>query len=214
VNLRIATSIIPVIVFYALTRVAPAWLSISGGFAAATVVFWYNRRVRLISWLTVFGFAVIAVGAVIGIIWNNEKAYLAAGPAQDFLFVPVYLGSIVIRKPLIGGIARELVPAIARRIPTDARVFVYLSLAWAAYDLVHGAIRFYMLQELSVGEYLIWSRIAFWPAGAALVATTAILIMRESRRIAHERGEPAPSLDMLRRPPREPLSVPAASTPE
>jgi hypothetical protein len=182
VNLRITWSIAPVAVFYLLTRVADPWVAVAGGFAASTVVFWYNRRDRLIGLLTAFSFLVVAVSAGVGIAVNNEKAYLAAGPVGDFLFVPLYLGSILIGKPLIGGIARELLPKYAGHVPVNAPVFVWLSVAWAGWDLAHGLVRLWMLQEMSVGEYIIWSRLAFWPFSSAMVGITAWLAVREGKK--------------------------------
>jgi intracellular septation protein A len=182
VNLRIVTSIAPVAVFYLLTRVADPWVAVLGGFIASTVVFAYNRRDRLIGVLTAFSFGIVTISAVVGIFANSEKAYLAAGPIGDFAFVLLYLGSVAVRKPLIGGIARELLPRYAGHVPVSAGVFVWLTLAWAGYDLVHGLARIWMLQEMSVGEYIIWSRLAFWPFSSAMVGITAMLAIREGKR--------------------------------
>lgn len=186
-NPRILMSLIPVAVFLVLSRVAPPVVSISGGFLASTIVFVLNRQDRLIGALTAFGFVVVALSAAVGIIWNSEKAYLASGPLSDFLFIGLYLGSIAMKRPLIGGIARELWPAVAGNLPHDARIFVQLSLAWAAYDFAHGLGRTYMLMNLDVDEYVILSRLFWWPINAMLLALTVALIYREARRL-----EPSP----------------------
>ena len=181
---RILLSLLPVLVFLALSRVAPPWFAILGGFGTSAAVFAVNRQSRLIGWLTIFGFAVVSVSAVVGIVGNSEKAYLASGPLSDFLFVPLYIGSVIVRRPLVGGIARELVPAIAGRVPLEASVYSSLSLAWAAFDLVHGIGASYLLARLSVAEYVIWSRVAFWPFSGALLLITAGAIWFEARRLA------------------------------
>jgi intracellular septation protein A len=186
VNVRIFASMVPVGVFYLVSRVGESWQAIVAGFIASAIVFWYTRKDRLIGALTAFGFLVVAVSAVIGIIWDSEKAYLASGPVADFLFVPLYLGSIVIGRPLIGGIARELFPAVAASIPPRAALFNWLSAAWAMFDVFHGVFRIYLLRELSVGEYIIWSRLLFWPFSAAMIGVTAWLIFREAKRLAPE----------------------------
>ena len=64
----------------------------------------------------------------------------------------------------------------------DHRVYVYLSLIWAGYDILHGVARVYMLATLSVGEYVVWSRLASWPVNAALLGLSAWLITREVKR--------------------------------
>lgn len=181
-NLRIMSSILPVAVFYLLTRVADPWVAVLGGFIASAIVFSYNRRDRLIGVLTAFSFVIVTISAAVGIFSNNEKAYLAAGPIGDFAFVVLFLGSIAVGKPLIGGIARELLPKYAGHVPMNAPVFVWMTLAWAGFDLVHGLVRIWMLQEMSIGEYIIWSRLAFWPFSSALVGLTGLLAVREGKR--------------------------------
>jgi intracellular septation protein A len=181
-NGRVLLSIVPVVVFFGLTRVAPPWIAITGGFAASAFVFYYSRKDRLIGALAAFGFVVVGTSAVIGLIWESEKAYLASGPVADFLFVPLYLGSILLRKPLIGGIAREMFPRVAATVSIHAPVFAWLSVAWAGYDIFHGFLRIYLLQELSVGQYIIWSRVLSWPFTMVLVGASTYYIMREMRR--------------------------------
>ncbi len=181
-NPRILMSLLPVAAFWLLWRTTDTWVAILGGFAASAIVLGLNRHQRLIGILTLYGFVIVGASATVGIIWDNPKAYLASGPVSDFLFVPLYLGSIAIGKPLIGGIARELFPAVAGRLPEDHRVFVYLSLAWAGYDILHGIVRVYLLQELSVGQYLVWSRLSAWPVTTVLLFVTGWAIYRESLR--------------------------------
>jgi hypothetical protein len=181
-NFRILASAIPVAIFFALTRIAPPWVAIIVGFVATAVVTYANRKDRLIGLLAVYGFVIVAVCAVAGIVGNNEKAYLASGPISDFLFFPLYLGSVILRRPLVGGVARELVPAATLRIPADAFVFMWLSVLWAFYNLSQGFFRFWLLSELSVGEYIILSRLLNWPMSMVMLAITAVFIYREARR--------------------------------
>lgn len=188
-NLRILWGAIPIAVFYALSRVAAPWMAISGGFAASAVVYWFNRRDTTLGMLTLFGFAVVSVSAVTGIVMNSEKAYLASGPAADFLFVPVYAVSIAIKKPLIGAIAREMFPKYAASVPLNAPVYVWLSVYWAAHDVVQGVARIFLLDTLSVGEYLVWSRVLNWPFTAVMLWTSAHVVLRAARR--YEAAGPA-----------------------
>ncbi len=191
-NPRVFISILPVLVFYAVGRVTEPWVAIVAGFVASGIVYYYSRSERLIGALTLFGFAIVSLSAVIGIVSNNEKAYLAAGPIADFLFIGLYLGSIAIKQPLVGGIARELLPAIAGRVPVNHPVFVKLSVAWAVYDLFHGVGRIYLIENLSTGEYLVWSRVLNWPFSGAMIFVTFVAIQRVAAAIALERGEEPP----------------------
>jgi intracellular septation protein A len=206
VSFRIFVTFLPVAVFYLLTRVADPWVAVLGGFVATAVVFWFTRRHRLIGLLTLFGFGVVTVSAAVGIAWNNEKAYLASGPVSDFLFVLLYAGSIAVKKPLIGGIAHELLPAVAGRIPINAPVFVWLSVAWAVFDIAHGVIRLWMLGALGVGEYIILSRLVFWPFSGALVLVSFYAVLREARIREHVPAG-VPAWELLRPVPERPAEA-------
>jgi hypothetical protein len=198
-NTRVLWSLAPAAIFWFLWRTTETWVAIAGGFAASLFVLRVNRGQPLIAVLTVVGIVIVGASSLVGIIWDSPKAYLASGPVSDFLFVPVYLVSILIHKPLVGGVARELFPMIAGRIPIENRVFVYTSVAWAAFNLAQGFIRWWLLSELSVGEYLVWSRVIFWPVSTSLFAWTAWVIYREAQRQPprhrhlEREGEPVPA---------------------
>lgn len=179
---RILLTLLPVLIFLGLTRFVPAWAAITGGFAATTIVFVLTRRERLIGGLALFGFCVVAVSALLGITWSSEKAYLASGPITDFLWVPLFLVSVAIRKPLVGGISRELVPAIAGRLPLAHPIYAWLSVAWAVFDALHGIATSVLLSELSVAQYIIWSRLVLSPFSGLLFVISAFLIYRRARR--------------------------------
>ena len=184
-NVRILLSAIPVLLFLGTRQVAPPWAAILAGFVATAVITYANRRDRLLGVLTMYGFAIVAICAVVGIAWDNEKAYLAAGPLSDFLFVPLYVGSVFIGRPLIGGISRELMPAFVQHIPLNAPVYRWLSLAWGLYDTSQGLLRTFLLRELSVNEYVIISRMVNLPLSALMVGVTAAFVWRAAR---HHRG--------------------------
>lgn len=181
-NSRILYSLLPAAIFWVLWRTTETWIAILSGFGASLLVLRYNRDQRLIGFLTIFGMVIVGMSGAIGIIWDSPKAYLASGPVSDFLFVPVYLVSIAIGKPLVGGIAREMFPAIAGRLPVDHGLFVAWSLAWAAFNLAQGFIRWWMLTELSVGEYLVWTRVVFWPVSTTMLLVCGWMILRESQK--------------------------------
>jgi hypothetical protein len=49
----------------------------------------------------------------------------------------------------------------------------------------------YLLTNLSVGEYIIWSRVIGWPAGGALLGLTGYFIQRAARRLRKESNDAA-----------------------
>src|SRR5690606_22127869 len=110
------------------------------------------------------------------------KTFLASGPISDFLFVPLYLGSILVGRPIIGGIVRELVPVVRDHVPEKAPIWAWLTLAWAVCNLSQGFLRLWLLSNLSVGEYLVWSRVLAWPMSAAMILVTVVVVLAEARK--------------------------------
>lgn len=187
------SSFVPVLVFYVGTRNGPTWLAILLSFLSSAVILWMTRKDRLIGLLTLVNFVVLAISAGVGIVLDSEKAFLAAGPLRDFVSLPIYFGSIMLGQPLIGGYARGLNPAIAGRLPANHGVFVKLTLLWAGYDLLQGASRVWMLDALSTGEFLVWSRVVAMPFGAAIIGVTAWAIYQAAKKDAEAKGEKLPA---------------------
>ena len=180
-NFRIFLSIAPVLTFLAFTRVADAWVAVSGGFAVSVFVFFLARRDRLIGTLSAFGLTVVTVSAILGVIWNSEKAYLASGPASDFLFVPLYLASVLLSRPLVGSIVHEIFPRRFAMVPANHTVFVRLSLAWAGFDVIHGVVLTTLLLNLGVVEYVVWSRVVGWPITGVMLLASLVAVQRTAR---------------------------------
>jgi hypothetical protein len=61
-------------------------------------------------------------------------------------------------------------------------VFYLTTWLWVAINAAQAALRVVLLQELSVGEYLIWSRVISFPANAGLIWVTWVLVSRAIRR--------------------------------
>ena len=182
IRLRLALSMAPAWLFLVVSRFAPPWAAIGAGFLATVVVYERTARSPLVGGLATFGMAVVTVASLVGILRADEKAYLAAGGITDLLFVPAYIASLFVRKPLVGGIAREMVPTIAGVLPLEHAVYRGLTLAWAAYYAFHGAVQLWLLQELSVAQFVILSRVVLWPpTGLALALTIAVVWRAASR---------------------------------
>jgi len=135
----------------------------------------------MLQFVATYGYTIAVGAALVGIGLGSEKAYLAAGPASDILIVPVYAFSIVRGWPLIGAVGREVAPVMVGSLPVNAPVFVRLTLAWAAYEAIQGAVFTWMLLNLSVGEYLIWARVFGAPTTAALFLVSGTLIIRAAK---------------------------------
>ena len=181
-NPRVFLTMLPVLVFYGLTKVAPPEIAIGGGFVAVTVVFFLTRETPVLRLIAIYGYVITAGSALAGILLTSEKAYLAAGPVGDALILPLYAWTLWRGWPLIGAIGREISPRMVGTLPVNAPIFVKVTLVWAAYEATKALVLTWMLLNLSIGEYLIWGRVFGWPTAAALVFICGIFVLREARR--------------------------------
>ena len=189
-NPRVFLTMLPVLVFYGLTKVAPPEIAIGGGFAAVTVVFFLTRETPVLRLIAIYGYVITAGSALAGILLTSEKAYLAAGPVGDALILPLYAWTLWRGWPLIGAIGREISPRMVGTLPVNAPIFVKVTLVWAAYEATKALVLTWMLLNLSIGEYLIWGRVFGWPTTAALVFICGIFVLREARRHRAQHDEP------------------------
>ncbi len=204
-NPRVFLTMLPVLVFYGLTKVAPPEIAIGGGFAAVTVVFFLTRETPVLRLIAIYGYVITAGSALAGILLTSEKAYLAAGPVGDALILPLYAWTLWRGWPLIGAIGREISPRMVGALPVNAPIFVKVTLVWAAYEATKALVLTWMLLNLSIGEYLVYGRVFGWPTTAALVFICGIFVLREARR---HRAETARTPDYPSSP-----SSPAAAVP-
>ena len=195
---------LPVLVFYGLTKVAPPEIAIGGGFVAVTVVFFLTRETPVLRLIAIYGYVITAGSALAGILLTSEKAYLAAGPVGDASSCRCTPGRSGGAGPF-GAIGREISPRMVGTLPVNAPIFVKVTLVWAAYEATKALVLTWMLLNLSIGEYLIWGRVFGWPTTAALVFICGIFVLREARR---HRAETARTPDY----PSGPTS-PAAAVP-
>ena len=171
-------SILPIVVFWVVRRFAETEIAIGAGFGTSLIVFTLARRRGVIGLLALLGLIVVGGASVVGIILDSDKAYLASDPIGDFIIALVFLGSVVVRRPLLGVIVRELFPRLATVINEQHRVFYLLSLAWAVQNVATGVVRIFLLQELSTDGYILWSWVVSWPVGIALLLISAYFIGR------------------------------------
>ncbi len=195
-NPRVFLTMLPVLLFYVLTKVAPAEIAIAGGFAAVTVVFFLTRETPVLRLIAIFGYVVTAGSALTGILLTSEKAYLAAGPVGDALILPIYAWTLWRGWPLIGAIGREISPRMVGNLPVNAPIFVKVTVVWAAYEATKALVLTWMLLNLSIGEYLVYGRLFGWPTTAALVFICGTFVLREARRQRTEQ-EPPPDCSFL-----------------
>jgi hypothetical protein len=138
-------------------------IAIALSFATALVVFVRNRQRGVIGVLGAISFVIVSISAIIGLIWNSGTVFVAQNLVADFVFAAVYAGSILIGRPLIGVIARELVPSIKPVIDVNHAVFIQLSIVAILINAGEGIVRLFMIEAMSNNAYVIVSRVVFIP---------------------------------------------------
>ena len=165
-----------------------------GGFVAAIIVFWLNRRRNkgILAWLAIAGLVIVSGSAIAGLLLDSEKAYLANDPIGDGITVLVALGSVLIGRPIVGYIACEVFPRATSQLHATDRVFVQITLLLAAKDLITGGARV-APRRLDTDGYLLFSRVVSWPLNALFFYAAYRMTIRANRgeRLAAPRGSSA-----------------------
>jgi hypothetical protein len=174
----------PVLVFYL------GWktLSLTAGIVFATVLtvaafFWERRHAR--SGLSAsIGLTIALVQAVSGLASGSARWYFAPGLIASTAYGLVFLGSVVIGRPLAGVFASETYPfpPEVRASVTFRRVFSRVSLAWGGYLVGRGAFRLLMLATSSVDAFIVVNILTGLPLTAALMAWSIWYGVRGFRR--------------------------------
>ena len=182
INPRFGMAVLPVLVFWLLRQVASPEVAIGAGFITSLIVFFTNRKRGVTGKLAVLAIIIIGGGATVGIVTGNEKAFLFNDPIGDFTIMAIALGSIIFRRPLFALLARELVPAVERFLEPRHSVFFLSTWLLILVNAARGTSRIFLLQNLTVNQYLIWSRVISWPLNITLLIVTYMLINHAVKR--------------------------------
>jgi hypothetical protein len=161
----------PVVVFY----VGWKTLGLVTGILAATAVtiaaFVWERRQGRTGIGASIGLTIAMVQAFTGLASGSARWYFAPQVVANTLGGLVFLGSVLIGRPLAGVFATESYPfpPAVKASAAFRRVFGRISLAWAAYLLGRGALRLAMLVHASVEVFLVVSVATGFPLSAALM---------------------------------------------
>jgi hypothetical protein len=167
-----AEAVAPVIAFYAGWRLfglaAGVGVSTVVSLAIAAVLVRAGRDVGLVAAGALF----VLVQAAVGLASGSATVYLAQPVVLSALWGFVYLGSVVVGRPLIGVFACAWYPFPAwfRASPPFRREFSMQSLVWSAYCFARAALRLVLLLHSGVGAFILVSFVTGFPVIVMLVA--------------------------------------------
>ncbi|MEX2227128.1 MAG: hypothetical protein WEB52_11845 [Dehalococcoidia bacterium] len=179
-DFHVFVGILPTVAFLVLNSVTSTQIAIAVSFLVSAVVVVRYPGNGVIRALTIISFTVVFVSAVVGLVFDSGKAFVAQNLIDDFLISAIFLGSVLIGRPMIGAIAREMVPAIKPVMPIDHAVFVKLTLINVGVNLVTGVGRLFLLDALTENQYVVASRALGFPLFLAFF----IYAYREITRVA------------------------------
>ena len=188
-DFRIAYGILPVVAFY-IGYQWHAYAAIGLGFLAAVVAYYASDRKGLVGIFALFGLLVATVAALVGIVLEDERAFLARDAAIDFLLASLGLGSLLLGRPVVGLILRDMWPALRDLLPLQHRAFVLATLVFVVTNIFQGTVRTWMLfGGFTVGEYLVYSRLFGWPVAGIMIAIIARIVRQAARDESRERRQ-------------------------
>ena len=162
----------PVVVFYVGWKTLGLVAGIVAATSVTTAAFIWERRHARTGLGASIGLVIAVVQAATGLLSGSARWYFAPAVVANTLGGFVFLGSVVIGRPLAGVFASDnypFPPEVKRSAPFR-RIFGRISLAWAAYLIGRGALRLAMLVYTSVEVFLVVSVISGIPLSAALMA--------------------------------------------
>jgi len=132
---------------------------------------WERRHART-GLAASIGFVIALVQALVGLASGSAKWYFAPAVIVNTVYGLLFLGSVFIGRPLAGVFASEMYPfpPEVRASATFRRVFLRVSLVWAAFLLARGALRMVMLVAGSVDAFIVVNIVTGIPFTAAIMA--------------------------------------------
>src|SRR5687767_10430132 len=162
----------PVLVFYLGWKTLGLVVGILAATALTLGTFIWERRHGRTGLGASIGLTIALVQAVTGLLSGSARWYFAPAVIANTLGGLVFLGSVVIGRPLAAVFATESYPfpPEVKASATFRRIFGRISLVWAAYLIARGALRLLMLVYTSVEAFLVVSVATGLPLSAAIVA--------------------------------------------
>ena len=150
--------------------------AIAASVVSAVIVFAVQRRlrpkVRIVFLISMLGLSLMILFGILGLIWDDGSLFWTSDPVDDFVTSAIFLGSVLIGRPIVGPFVRELFPQLADRLPGEHRVWRTITIVWGLKMLATGFLRLWLLDEIETDTY-VWIRtLIAWPINLALFLWT------------------------------------------
>jgi hypothetical protein len=190
----IEATVIPAVLFFLIVK------TINAPVAMAVVLVWayfaiLRRVVRgtAIPAILLLATLGLTVRTSVGIVSGSTFAYFIQPVATTVALAAVFLGSVVIGRPVIARLAHDfcpIAPEVAAR-PAVLRLFGGLTMLWAGVHVVTAAITFGMLVSMPVATFVAFKTVACLAVTIGAIVVTilwALRIVRSERLVFAPEG--------------------------
>lgn len=177
--------ILPILTFYLLYRVGGPMLGILGGMTVSLLALAIQaRRIGRLDPIVLLPMAVILIQGSAAIALDSVELYLAAPAVENILWGIALTGSVLLRRPLVRVIARELdlIPAGYADSATVGHALRHVTLAWGLAAFVKAAIRLWLLFSLPLEAFLVVHTVVNFTINGATTAFSFWWPLRATRR--------------------------------
>lgn len=174
----------PVLAFYVCWKLSGLVAGIAAATLVAVAAFVWQRRHAGTGIMPAIGLGVAMIQAISGLAAGSASAFFAPGVVVNGLYGCVFVGSVVLGRPLAGVFAREVYafPGRVRDSALFRRTFGVVSLVWGGYMLVRSAIRLTVLYWSSVDLFVAVSVLTGIPFTLALMSWSFWYPLRKFQR--------------------------------
>ena len=154
-----------------------------------------NRDHGVVRAMAIMAFVVTGGAAIVGLAANSAKVFAAQNIADDFALASVCVGSVLMGRPLVGAVARDVIPALRSLIELPHALFAVLTLGLAGTQIFSGVVRMFLIEGLSANEYVIISRLIGLPLSILFYVVCFFTIRRlASSRLLERTPPPVPTV--------------------
>jgi hypothetical protein len=174
----------PVLAFYVFWKLWGLVPGIAAATAVSLLAYRYERRRDRPALVVRISLVFVLVEAVVGLWTGSAEIYLAIPVITNAGYGLVFLGSILVRRPLAGVFADELfpMPDEVKASRTHRRVFGLISFAWGAYMVLRSALRLFVLVALGIDVFVAVGFVTGFPFTMALMSWSIWYGVRGFRR--------------------------------
>jgi intracellular septation protein A len=139
---------------------------IAGGWSLVVIAVGYART-RQVNFFAALAAVVLSVGLITTLIANDPNYYLARYPVGSALSGLIFLGSLLLPRPLVQLLAEEstdsaLFPAWMQAHPLYRRIWVRLTVIWGIAGLVQAALLLVLQFTMPLEAFLTAATLLSW----------------------------------------------------